>query len=315
MVTFNVLSTERQDWYRGYAAARRYAHRERHLLVPYEHRDPDNLFPLGQWIGEQRKVFRAGRMSGRRARRLEALGMVWSVADLQFAENLAAARVAFAEWGTLCLPRAVTALQRPVGQWLTNCRRPNGLGTDPERAATRARQLAEVDPDWNPDWPADWQRLYTAVRGLLAGGAALADVVPGVTVRGEDAGRWLQRQREHAVWVRLSDGQREKLTGIGVEPLPAPVPQKAVKGRAGALGAFERGLAALRLYKAREGHLRVPRGHVEVLEDGAADGSGEDAAQRVEVKLGVWISNTKTRRAKLSADKLTQLAELGLDWT
>jgi hypothetical protein len=32
------------------------------------------------------------------------------------------------------------------------------------------------------------------------------------------------------------------------------------------------------------------------------------------VKLGVWLTNTKTRRAKLTADKLAALAALGLDW-
>ncbi|WP_348638531.1 helicase [Streptomyces sp. HYC2] len=32
------------------------------------------------------------------------------------------------------------------------------------------------------------------------------------------------------------------------------------------------------------------------------------------MKLGVWLSNTKTRRAKLSADKLAALAALGLEW-
>ncbi|WRZ62179.1 helicase (plasmid) [Streptomyces sp. NBC_01294] len=30
--------------------------------------------------------------------------------------------------------------------------------------------------------------------------------------------------------------------------------------------------------------------------------------------LGVFLSNTKTRRAKLTADKLTALAGLGLEW-
>jgi hypothetical protein len=34
----------------------------------------------------------------------------------------------------------------------------------------------------------------------------------------------------------------------------------------------------------------------------------------VPVKLGVWISNTKSRRAKLTQDQLAQLAGLGLDW-
>lgn len=47
--------------------------------------------------------------------------------------------------------------------------------------------------------------------------------------------------------------------------------------------------------------MTVPRGHAEEREDGP-------------VKRGVWISNTKTRRAKLTVDQLDRLAELGLDW-
>jgi len=46
----------------------------------------------------------------------------------------------------------------------------------------------------------------------------------------------------------------------------------------------------------------VPRGHVEALEDG------------VQVKLGVWLSNTKSRRDRLDAAQLAQLAQLGLPW-
>jgi hypothetical protein len=34
----------------------------------------------------------------------------------------------------------------------------------------------------------------------------------------------------------------------------------------------------------------------------------------VKVKLGVWISSTKTRRATLAPERLTGLAELGLSW-
>ncbi|MEV5283556.1 helicase associated domain-containing protein [Streptomyces sp. NPDC051994] len=67
-----------------------------------------------------------------------------------FTENLAAARAYFAEAGTLAAPRHATALDKPVGQWLTNCRRPDGLGKDPKRAKVRAEQLAAVDPEWNP---------------------------------------------------------------------------------------------------------------------------------------------------------------------
>ena len=119
----------------------------------------------------------------------------------------------------------------------------------PER---RARELAEVDEDWNPVWAADWQRQFVAVRGLLADGAALADIAPSVTVHGEDAGRWLARQREHAMWTKLLPEQRDRLAGIGIEPLPAPTPKKAVNARTGASGAFERGIAALRQYTAEK---------------------------------------------------------------
>jgi hypothetical protein len=37
--------------------------------------------------------------------------------------------------------------------------------------------------------------------------------------------------------------------------------------------------------------------------------------QEHEVRLGVWVSNQKNRRAKLNEHQLAQLAELGLDWT
>jgi hypothetical protein len=45
----------------------------------------------------------------------------------------------------------------------------------------------------------------------------------------------------------------------------------------------------------REGHRPVPRGHSEEITV-----NGEP----VTVKLGVWISNTKSRRDRLDADQL-----------
>ncbi|MFB6679026.1 hypothetical protein ACFCWG_42825 [Streptomyces sp. NPDC056390] len=50
------------------------------------------------------------------------------------------------------------------------------------------------------------------------------------------------------------------------------------------------------------GSVAVPRSHVEQLDDGT------------EVKLGVFLSNSKSRRTKLTKDKLAALASLGLGW-
>jgi len=58
-------------------------------------------------------------------------------------------------------------------------------------------------------------------------------------------------------------------------------------------------------YKTRTGSVTVPRGHVETIVIGGQEHS---------VKLGVFLSNSKSRRAKLTADKLQQLADLGLSW-
>ncbi|NUH42925.1 Helicase associated domain protein [Streptomyces samsunensis] len=312
-VSFNVIDVERQDWARGYAAARRYREREGDLLVPYGYVEPETSIPLGQWIAKQRNSYKGGAMSGKRAERLEGLGMVWSATDLAWEENLAAIRTYAEQTGTLAAPRGASALGRPVGQLLANLRRAGGLGKDAEVAERRAAQLAAIDPDWNPEWPLDWQRHYAGLAALVDADGTLEEIQPGVTYGGADVGLWLERQRER--WAALSEGQRERLAQLGVTAAEKPRQQKAPIGATavsrGGSDAFSRGLAALRQYLAREGHLTVPRGHVEVLE-GRSVGDGE--GERVEVKLGVWLSNTKSRRAKLSADRLAVLAELGLTW-
>jgi hypothetical protein len=301
-VSFNVIDTERLDWARGYNAAQEYQQREGHLRVTFDHKE--GKYPLGHWISEQRKTYAASQMTGLRVKQLDGLGMIWDAGQYTWAENLAAARAYFTDHQTLAAPRSATALDRPIGQWLSNQRRPGTLDQYPERAAA----LAEIDPDWNPTWPLDWQRHYTGLKELLELGADLVDLEPGVTIHGHDIGRWLERQRQPVVWHGLTDRQRERLTALGVEPQAAPVApeQPGPKGSGGRATAFTRGLAALTQYHARTGSLVVPRGHTEEVEDGSGG--------TVMIKLGVFLSNTKSRRAKLTAEQLAALAELGLHW-
>ncbi|MFF4054039.1 helicase associated domain-containing protein [Streptomyces chartreusis] len=201
---------------------------------------------------------------------------------------------------TLCAPRSATALDRPIGQWLSNLRRPGALASKPEWEAA----LKAVDEDWNPAWPADWQRHYAALRELVREESDPSVVTPGITVHGIDIGKWLARQRKPELWETLTAGQRERLEQLGIVPL-APEPEPPAKTHQGALSAFERGIAALAQYKARTGSVTVPRGHVETI---VVDGHEHS------VKLGVFLSNTKTRRAKLTTERLQQLAALGCGW-
>ncbi|MFE5245659.1 MULTISPECIES: DEAD/DEAH box helicase [unclassified Streptomyces] len=301
-----VLHPDSEIWLTGYNALRHWVTAHDDAQVPLdasvelgEDRIP---YALGAWVSEQRRAFRLGTLKAWRADLLNELGMVWSVADAGFWKNLTAARAYHAVHGTLAAPKDATVEGVAVGQWLANLRKAGGLGKDQERAAERRAALESIDPEWAPDWSVEWQRHYATARTLLAEEGGLTDVLPGVTVHGCDVGAWINRQREHAVWQALLPEQRQRLEGLGLTPLPAT---PAKKKTASTAGAFERGVLALEQYKARTGTLTVPRAHIEtVVINGQEHG----------VKLGVFLTNSKTRRAKLAADKLAVLAALGLDW-
>jgi Helicase associated domain len=196
----------------------------------------------------------------------------------------------------------------PVGQHMANLRRKDGLGKDPERAAERAQQLTAIDPDWNCPWPLDWQRHYRVLADLVDADGSLPHIQPGVLMDGDDLGKWLQQQKQPGTWTRLLPEQQERLSKLSVQPAAPPVPAPAAKGAGKASAAFQRGVQALAQYIAREGHHRVPRAHTEEISV-----EGEVAPVAV-VKLGVWVSNTKSRRDKLTPDQLAALRKLGIEW-
>ncbi|MFF8883312.1 helicase associated domain-containing protein [Streptomyces flaveolus] len=120
------------------------------------------------------------------------------------------------------------------------------------------------------------------------------------------------RQKNPGTWKQLSTEQQDRLTKLGVQPAqappPAPTTRGAAKGPTKAQWAFQRGLTALAQWVEREGAQRpVPRGAVVEL---GVDGEAEP----VSVRLGVWVSNTRARRDKLTGEQLDALAELGVDW-
>ncbi|MFF4448697.1 Helicase associated domain protein [Streptomyces sp. NPDC001502] len=305
-ITYQVINTERQDWRRGAEAALRYRQREGHLDVPYDHVEAAGAFPLGRWLSDQRRTYRAGTMTGERAAELEGLGIVWDTADAGFEQNLAAARAYYELHGTIAAPRGATILDIAIGQWLTNVRRPGGLGKDAVRAERRAAAIAAIDPDWNPGtlgWTVDWQRHYAYLAQVLAEGARLTAIVPGVTRHGEDIGRWLTTQRRN--WDRLNTEQQDRLATLGVTHAPrdrtaAAKTATAVGARAGGT-AFQKGLEALQQYKAREGAL-PGRAGVQEMPDGDIH------------RVGVWLANQKQRRDKLGQAQRAALGELGVDW-
>ncbi|EDY48831.1 conserved hypothetical protein, partial [Streptomyces clavuligerus] len=284
-------------------------------------------FPLGRWVHQQRKALRAGELEERRKTLLDApeAGMVWEPGEEAWEEKLAVLRSYHRATGHLA-PRQDAVWGEgdemvPVGQHMANLRRKGGLGKNPKRAAARAAQLTAIDPDWNCPWPLSWQRHYRVLADLVDADGHLPYIAPGIVFDGDDIGTWRWRQQEPGTWAQLLPEQHERLTALGIcgaslsvtagapaELTPALAALKgAAKAGSKAEAAFQRGLAALTQWVEKEGQRPVPRSTVvEITVDGETE--------PVLVKLGVWVSNTKSRRDKLTAEQREALRKLGMEW-
>ncbi|MET9551080.1 Helicase associated domain protein [Streptomyces sp. NPDC006627] len=320
-----VYRPESLVWLEGYQALLRWR-KENEITgvhaVPYDVEvevGATKAFPLGRWVHQQRKALRAGELEERRKTLLDApeAGMLWEPGEEAWEAKLAALRSYRRATGHLA-PRQDAVWNDPagggtvpVGQYMANLRRKGGLGKDPKRAAERAAQLAAIDPDWNCEWPLNWQRHYRVLADLVDADGHLPHIAPGVLMDGDDIGRWLQQQKQPGIWKLLSTEQQQRLSKLGIKapvaPSPSPAAGRATKGPSKAQQAFQRGLAALTQWVEREGADRpVPRGHTEQITI--------DGEEPVTVKLGVWVSNTKSRRDKLTQEQLAALAALGMEW-
>ncbi|WP_445398783.1 Helicase associated domain protein [Streptomyces sp. LE64] len=329
-----VYRPESLVWLEGYQALIRWR-KENGIIgvyaVPYDTEVEVGVtkdFPLGRWVHQQRKALRAGELEDRRKTLLDApeAGMLWEPGEEAWEAKLAALRAYRRATGHLA-PRQDAVWGEgeamvPIGQHMANLRRKGGLGKNPARAAERAAQLTEIDPDWNCSWPLSWQRHYRVLADLVDADGVLPYIAPGVVFDGDDIGTWRWRQQEPGTWAQLLPEQRDRLEALGVRGATLPVTAAALaelrpalaaalkgpkKPGSKAKAAFQRGLAALEVWVEKEGQRPVPRGAVVEIE---ADGEAEPMT----VKLGVWISNTKSRRDRLDADQLAALAKLGMDW-
>ncbi|WOX19897.1 DEAD/DEAH box helicase [Streptomyces solicathayae] len=258
-----VYRPESLVWLEGYQALIRWR-KENEITglhaVPYDVEvqvGATKAFPLERWVHQQRKALRAGELEDRRKTLLDApeAGMVWEPGEEAWENKLAALRSYRQAMGHLA-PRQDALWGEgkamvPIGQHMANLRRKGGLGKGAERAAVRAQQIAEIDPDWNCPWPLDWQRHYRVLADLVDADGVLPYIAPGVVFDGDDVGKWLQQQKQPATWARLSPEQQERLTVLGVQPnqasstAPVSSTSRGAKGPSKAQQAFHRGLAAL----------------------------------------------------------------------
>jgi hypothetical protein len=154
----------------------------------------------------------------------------------------------------------------------------------------------------------EWQRAFHLTRLHLDEGGTLP-TEPGVVVRqGEDLGRWVKAVRFG--WDKLTTVQQWMCEHIlGIEPATE---DEKPKPRTSQADKWAMNYAAAKQYYQREGHLKVPRKHVETIV--VRDGDGEDQ-EEWELRLGAWIGNQRSRAATLSPERVEQLSAIGMRWT
>ncbi|WP_434097349.1 helicase associated domain-containing protein [Streptomyces pharetrae] len=170
-------------------------------------------------------------------------------------------------------------------------------------SAERREQLEDIDPSWCPSWPVEWQRCFHLVRMHLDAGGELPTEPGDVVHQGEDLGRWVRSVR--LGWDNLTTVQQWMCEQVlGVEPAgedEKPLPRRSQADK------WAMNYAAARQFYEREGHLRVPRKHVERI-------VGEGQEER-ELRLGAWIGNQRSRAATLTPERIEQLSAIGMRWT
>lgn len=330
-VKLRVIEPENAFWRRGIEACVRYVKETgaEQLRVPYDFVTPQDWspagFPLGTWLADQRRFNKAGRLDQGRVAELDELGMVWSHQDVAFEEGLAAARAWAAVHGHFLPPATAVWEGYPVGTWAKNQRTaarladtiaerraaglPVGSGA---KALTQARReaLEEIDPGWCPVWDTGWQRCFRLAQAHIEGGGTMPTVGGELVVQGEDLGRWATACR--LGWDALVPVQQWMLENV-LGLTPAGEDERPVKRTQEDKWALN--LRAARQYHAREGHLNVPRKHIEHLAEGGPTGPQSGTEEPVAVKLGMILDNIRRRADKLTAQRRADLDVLGIRWT
>ncbi len=282
-ITIRALRASSPSWDEYYGAARAYAYLHGHVNVPSKWVSPGGL-KVGQWIGDQRKARRDGRLSVERESALEALQIVWNTKDDGWSSALDHAKKFHAKHGHLDIYQDARAEDGyRIGQWIGWQRMAYHQG---KLTADRIAALDQLGMIWNKALTA-WQRNYTEAQAYYEEHGDLLVPHSHVTASGRSLGTWVGKQRKDHEAGKLSAEQIVLLDEIGMvwRPLDEAWQQ-----------AYQHACA----YRERNGHLDVPTAHV------TSD----------EFRLGTWIGNQRKawREERLSQDKIRALEDLGIVW-
>jgi superfamily II DNA or RNA helicase len=264
-------------WQRKFNLLRKFQQREGHALVPQGY--AEDGAKLGSWVGEQRN--NEAKLSGERRKLLESVpGWTWDPYAESWERGFDALTRFAQREGHARAPQGHMESGLKLGSWVTEQR----VSRQKMSAERRARLEAIRGWSWNAVEDS-WMEHLDLLKAFAAR-EGHARVPVDYIENGLKLGQWTRlRRREHK---KLSPERQALLNAI----------PGWYWGRSGDF-IWDQKSAVMKKFVDREGHARVPKGHIE-------DG----------VKLGAWVAEQRAERCSLSPERVAQLEALpGWSWT
>ena len=264
-------------WQRKFDLLREFQQREGHALVPQGY--AEDGVKLGTWVLEQRN--NEAKLSEERRKLLESVpGWSWDP-NAEAWERGYAALTRFAQReGHARAPQGNMEGAVKLGSWVTEQR----VSRQKMSAERRARLESVRGWSWNAVEDS-WMEHLELLKAFAAREGHARVPVDHIE-NGLKLGQWSRlRRREHK---KLSPERQALLNAI-----PGWYWGRSVDF------IWDQKYAVMKIFVEREGHARVPKGHIE-------DG----------VKLGAWVTEQRAERHSLSPERVAQLDALpGWSWT
>lgn len=339
---------ERQ-WDEGYALAQRY-HGE-HGNLKYVYGMPKKL---SDWLIRQRRKQREGRLENWQFEKLSALGMEWEFED-SWEQKFELAKKYYEEHGNLDIPAAYKTEEGIcLGTWYRGVRNQYNSNTLTEE---RRKKLETIGVRWESVLARNWAQYYELADNYYKEHGNLNVNVNYTSPDGVNLGVWIAGQRYGRKMNRLSAEQIRRLDEIGMSwsrflnkwdsafeyaqayfdefgSLDPPVEYKSGDGFAlGKWVASQRGKYAAGKLKPmqikrleaikiawdphEEAWLCGYEHAKEYYRENGDLGAGGKYVSKDGYKLGVWLTNQRTRKknGSVTEEQSKMLEEIGMCWS
>jgi superfamily II DNA or RNA helicase len=260
-----------EQWEKAYEALKKFHKSKGHCLVTQT--TIVDGFKLGVWVILQRQ--KKNRLSKMQVKRLDSLGFSWDPVSEKWEELFAILKKFREREGHCRVNQKMEIDGVKIGSWVTAQRQKKA-----QLSPSQISRLNSLGYSWDPK-DEQWEEFFAALENFVRSNGHCR-ITQTMKVGGLKVGIWAVNQRARK--ERLTPTQISRLNSIGFswDPLTEQ---------------WEAALSALKRFRLREGHCRVPQRHVE-------EG----------VRLGSWVNTQRQKKDSLSAERTKRLNSEGFIW-